>query len=159
MTQNVENLNTYTYALLIKLQNRKNTKCSKHVWFHWSLQFSMISSNFQVHNFVRVFVCWMEMKLTMCMLSRDLRDAKNAKCSGFLISDQLLKKEKAPTSCGSNAKTIEECGTFLECLTCKTAKIEDRNLHNLSQTDNTTWHTSFPQSIKDKGTHPTRHGR
>ena len=199
MAQNVENLNTYTYALLIKLQNRKNTKCSKHVWFHWYLQFSMISSSFQVHNFVRVFICWMKMKFMSCIISRDFCDAKNAKCKNerdfpdkqmfdkirgifscllhsmrtglpnalpnayhlslrtlentmkckaiwnakhyemqsnmkckakcarFLISDQLLKKENAPTSCGSNPKTIEECGTFPECLTCKTAKIEDRD--------------------------------
>ena len=36
--------------------------------------------DFQVHKFGRVFICWMEMKFMNCVLSRDLNDAKNAKC-------------------------------------------------------------------------------
>ena len=101
MTQNVENLNTYTYALLIKLQNRKNTKCSKHVWFHWYLQFSMISPSFQVHNFVRVFICWMKMKFMSCIILRDFCDAKNAKCKNEKDSPdkQMFDKIRGIFSC------------------------------------------------------------
>ena len=61
----------------------------------------MISSSFQVHNFVRVFICWMKMKFMSCIISRDFCDAKNAKCKNEKDSPdkQMFDKIRGIFSC------------------------------------------------------------